>query len=275
MLKFAVATIALAALTGCAGVDFYSDAQLTRKTGIPIYGPKPYLLVARTGAEDKPVEISVIYLNDVNNVIYANPRSGFGSNELSMAFTDGRLASFGLKTDPKIAEMMTSFAGLLTARAGAAKTRAEADEIRSKFGSTGQSAVSKKAAGDEALGIAADMQTKLTSGSLQGLTGPELKSLGEQAQKLKLAATALADVTQAATNDTQLENLNAVAQELGKFGAATASTSRDLSLQIIGKWASSLKKIGGDAVPPKAPEATFELYEIIQSQGSSSLRRVQ
>ncbi|MDQ0606257.1 hypothetical protein QFZ83_000428 [Variovorax sp. W1I1] len=275
MLKLGVATIALAALTGCAGVDFYSDATLTKKTGIPIYAPKPYLLVARTGAEDKPVEISVIYLNDVNNVIYAKPRSGFGSNELAMTFTDGRLATFGLKTDPKLAELVTSFAGLLTARAGAAKTRAEADEIRSKIGATAQSAASKKATGDQALGIAADMQTKLTSKSLQGLTDSELKTLGEQAQKLKLAGTALADVTQAATNDGQLDNLNAVAQELGKFGAATASTPRDLSLQIIGKWASSLKKMGSDAAPPKAPEATFELYEIIQSQGSPSLRRVQ
>lgn len=285
MLKLGVAAIALAALTGCAGVDFYSDAQLTKKTGIPIYAPKPYLLVARTGAESKPVEISVIYLNDVNNVIYAKPRSGFGSNDLSITLTDGRLASFGLKTDPKISELVNSFAGLLTAQAGAAKTRAEADQIRSKIGSTEQSAESKKAAGDEALKIAGDMELQLASNNLKGLKGDELRTLREQTQKLKLAAMSLADVFQVATNDAQLDNLNAVAQELSKFGAATGNTLRDLSLQIIGKWASSLKKIVSDAAgsdaagsntaPSKAREATFELYEIIQSQDSPSLRRVQ
>lgn len=274
MVKAVLAALSVAALAGCAGVDFYADAQLTRKTGIPIYGPKPYLLVARTGAEDKPVEVSVIYLNDVNNVIYANPRSGFGSNELAMTFTDGRLASFGLKTDPKIAELVTSFAGLVTARAGAAKTRAEADDIRSKMG-TAQSAVSKKAAGDEALIIANDMQAKLASNSLQGLTAAEINTLRAQGQKLKVAATALADVTQAATNDGELDNVAAVAQELGKFSAPTASTPRDMSLQIVAKWLAGLKKIGTDTAPPKAAEATFELYEIIQGPGSPSLRRVQ
>lgn len=290
MFKLGVATIALAALTGCAGVDFYSDAQLTKKTGIPIYAPKPYLLVARTGAESKPVEISLIYLNDVNNVIYAKPRSGFGSNDLSLTLTDGRLVSFGLKTDPKISDLVDSFAGLLTAQAGAAKSRAEADQTRSKIGSTEQSAESKKAAGDEALKVALDMEGQLASNKLKGLDDKQLETLREQTQKLKSAAESLADVVQVSTNDAQLDNLIVVAQELdklivkaqksGKFDAATGNTPGALSLEKIGKWASSLKKIvsdvaGSNAAPPQAREATFELYEIIQSQDSPSLRRVQ
>lgn len=106
-------------LTACAGWNFYSDRGLTTRSGIPIFAPKPYLLVARTGAADKPVEVSVVYLNDPQNVIYADPRSGIGSAALSLTLSDGRLTTFGQTTDTKIPETITSLAGLLTARAEA------------------------------------------------------------------------------------------------------------------------------------------------------------
>jgi hypothetical protein len=106
-------------LTACAGWNFYSDRALTTQSGIPIFAPKPYLLVARTGAADKPIEVSVVYLNDPQNVIYAVPRSGIGSADLSLTLADGRLTAFGQTTDTKIPETITSLAGLLTARAEA------------------------------------------------------------------------------------------------------------------------------------------------------------
>jgi predicted component of type VI protein secretion system len=69
----ALAIASAAVVSGCAGVSFYSDPELKKLTGIPVYAPKPYLLVARTGAKDKPVDVSIVYLNDTSKVVYAKP----------------------------------------------------------------------------------------------------------------------------------------------------------------------------------------------------------
>lgn len=86
-----ILAVSAAALSGCAGVDFYSDPGLKKPTGIPIYGAKPYVLVARTKAKDKPVEVSIQYLTDRSQVIYAKPRSGFGSADLKLSLSNGQL----------------------------------------------------------------------------------------------------------------------------------------------------------------------------------------
>ena len=72
-------------LSGCAGFVFYTDSKLSagNEIGIPLYPPKPYLLVANTGAKDKPTEISVIYIPDLARPIYAVPKGGFGSANLT------------------------------------------------------------------------------------------------------------------------------------------------------------------------------------------------
>lgn len=119
-------------LTACAGWNFYSDRDLRTPSGIPIFAPKPYLLVARTGAADKPVEVSIVYLNDPHHIIYAQPRSGFGSAELSLTLTDGRLTTFGQTTDTKLPETIDSLAGLLTARAEARAAAAAAPSTAAK-----------------------------------------------------------------------------------------------------------------------------------------------
>ena len=57
----AVVGLVLLALNGCARVAFYKDKDLKGgETGVKFYTPKPYLLIARTGAKDKPVDVSVI-----------------------------------------------------------------------------------------------------------------------------------------------------------------------------------------------------------------------
>lgn len=50
---FVISCTVAVSLTACAGWNFYSDRALTTRAGIPIFAPKPYLLVARTGAADK------------------------------------------------------------------------------------------------------------------------------------------------------------------------------------------------------------------------------
>jgi hypothetical protein len=124
----AVTLIALG-LSGCAGVNFYSDPTLKTPTGIPIYGARPYLLVSRTGAEAKPVETSIVYITDPEKVIYADPKSGFGTAKLTLELAGGQLTSFGQETDTKIPELLAQVSGLITARAGAAKSFAEAASI--------------------------------------------------------------------------------------------------------------------------------------------------
>ena len=127
------------ALGGCAGVNFYADPALKNPTGIPIYGSKPYLLVVRTKSEEKPIDVSILYLPDPSKVIYADPRSGFGTAKLTLNLTQGQMTSFGQDIDMKVPELLGAFTGVLTGRATAAKTLAEADQIKAAIPKTAQS----------------------------------------------------------------------------------------------------------------------------------------
>lgn len=260
-------------LSGCAGVTFYSDASLQTKTGIPIYSPKPYLLVARTGAKDKPVEVSIVYLSDKHKIIYAKPRSGFGSSNLTLALANGQMTSFGQQTDTKIPELITSLGGLITARATASKTEAEAAQIRTAIG-TKQAAVSPVEAGKKIAAIADEMQAKITANALKDLTNGEVQTVASAAQALKLAAKALSDPTNIPSAPQYFEQTKAQADALSKLPAPSGSTARDGSLQIVQAWAAELGKIFDSAQPEKETPPTFELYEIIQGAVTSTLRRV-
>src|SRR5687768_13568288 len=95
-------------LCGCARFQFYNNSDLTgAETGIKYYTAKPYLLVARTGNKDKPVEVSVVYLPDMKNPVYASPRSGLGSSNLTLSLSNGMLTAMGQQTDTKVPEMLT------------------------------------------------------------------------------------------------------------------------------------------------------------------------
>jgi hypothetical protein len=108
-------------------VNFYSDANLKTQTGIPIFATKPYLLVVETGSTEKPIEVTVVHLRDAERVIYADPRSGFGSSNLTLTLTNGQLTTFGQQTDPKIPELIDSISGFITARADAARMASTRD----------------------------------------------------------------------------------------------------------------------------------------------------
>lgn len=265
--------IAGAGLSGCAGVTFYSDAKLENRTGIPIYAPKPYLLVSRTGAKDKPVEVTVVYLSDPNKVIYAKPRSGFGSSNLTLALANGQMTSFGQQTDTKLPELITSLGGLITSRAIASKTEAEAEKILSGIG-TEQGGVSTVEAGKQIAGVANDMSTKSINNGLQGLTDTELQTVKSVAQALTLAGKNLSDPANAPSAPQHFETVKAQIKTLSELPAPTASTPRDNSLQIVQAWTKDLQKIIASAQPEKEAPPTFELYEIIQGSGATTLRRV-
>jgi hypothetical protein len=110
---------AAAAVSGCAGFEFRSDAMLTGpEQGLKLYTPKPYVLVARQGGESKPVDVSIVYLPDLAHPYYAKARSGWGSSNLTMKVTDGMLTEFGQQVDSTAASTLTSVGSLLTAAAG-------------------------------------------------------------------------------------------------------------------------------------------------------------
>jgi hypothetical protein len=113
--KKIVLILCLTALaSACASVEVFKDEGLSQKTGLRVYGAKPYLLVARTDAKDKPVEVSVVYLPDLANPQYIKQTSGLGSSELKLILSNGMLASFGSNIDPALAESLKGLGSLLS-----------------------------------------------------------------------------------------------------------------------------------------------------------------
>jgi hypothetical protein len=111
--------VCVVALSGCSRVAIYKNEALEgAATGVKFYYPKPYLLVARTGAKDNPVQVSVIYLPDQSQAFYAELKSGYGSADLSLTLQNGMLTNIGQKTDTKIPETVTALAGMATAAKG-------------------------------------------------------------------------------------------------------------------------------------------------------------
>lgn len=260
-------------LSGCAGVDIYSDAALTKKTGIAIYAPKPYLLVARTEAKDKPMDISIIYLPDETRVSYAVPKSGFGSSKLTMALTNGQLTSFGQDTAFKMEDLAGPLAAIMTANAGASKTRAEADAIRHEL--HGADTVK---AGQGVTTIASDMAARIKSGALSGLTKSDLDIVVNAQRVLKVAGETLSNPEAAPLAKDQLAAVKTQTDLLDKLPDPLAGGSKmDTALQYVQTWVNDLNKLHGIAqkeVEPKAPKPTFELYEIIREASGPVLRHV-
>ncbi|TXD99571.1 hypothetical protein FUT87_02430 [Mitsuaria sp. TWR114] len=267
-----LSVIAPIALTGCAGVDFYQDKALTTSTGIPIYGAKPYLLVARTGAEAKPVESSIIYITDPSQVIYAKPNSGFGSAKLSLSLSGGQMTTFGQETDTKIPEMLTSVAGLITARAGAAKTAADAAAVLAGI-STKQAAPAAKDVGEKVAAISKDISA---SADKLDLIDDHKTTLKSAAVALSNASSVLTDPTKAPQHEAQYAVIKAQCDALGKLPKpTTAGTKRDVALQKVQDWVAALGDLVKATEPAKEAQPDFELYEIVQDAGKPiSLRRV-
>ncbi len=264
------------ALSGCAGVSFYSDPELKNRTGIPIYAPKPYLLVSRTGAEAKPVEVSIVYVNDVSNVVYAKPHSGFGSAKLTLALANGQMTSFGQDTDTKIPELLNAVSGMVTARAGAEKTEAEARKIIAELaGGTEQAAVSMEATGKEVRKVADDIKEHLNQGKLSVLTKVERERIENAQTVLDTAATTLVSPDKVPAQPAALGAVKEQAKALSEIASGSNSgDGRASALSLIKTWSSQLQSMFAKAQPEKAPQDTFELYEIVQGPGGVTLNRV-
>ena len=112
---------ALILLSGCATVKIYSDAGLTKETGLRFYTLKPYLLVEYQAGKDNNVKTSVVYLPDIASPQFMKLKPGIGSSELKMTFSNSALESYGVVTDSQLPESMAAFADILSKSAYAAQ----------------------------------------------------------------------------------------------------------------------------------------------------------
>lgn len=273
--------IACVALSGCAGVQFYADAELTKRTGIPIYGSKPYLLVVRTQAEDKPVEVSIQYLPDPSKVIFAEPKSGFGSANLTLSLTQGQMTAFGQQTDTKLPELLGALSGLITSRATAAKTLAEAGQI--KAGTVPGTAQSAELLKPETLASIKALRSDLEGAEFKkdaaGLDGSQRGTVDGLKVSLDAVINNAAKPENKALLDTTVAALPDAAKPFMALPDPPAIASPASSALIrIKDYKTRLAVIVKALTPAKETSPTaFELYEIVQDKvgGVTAIRRVQ
>ena len=109
-----VTGILILAFTCCSSVKFYSNAELTKKSGLKYYTVKPYLQVERETVNNSIVKATILYLPDLENPQYIAMKDGLGSRKLDLKLTDGSINTFGLESDPKIAESIAALAALVS-----------------------------------------------------------------------------------------------------------------------------------------------------------------
>lgn len=263
--KYLLMGLLVGPLIGCARVAFYSDAKFEHKiTGVKFYTPKPYLLIARTGAKDKPVEISIVYLPDLANPSYARPIAGLGSSDLAMSFTNGMLSSYGEKTDSKIPELISALGSFTGSAAQAAQTFAA------------QAGVDYTAQGRRLQGIAADLRIQLDEARKKGiLTLGELQ-IGEAIQQTLARSgemllgpggssnllTVIANVKQALKNWDEIRGPSTVSSEQSILANIAADKAQASSL---------LDELVKSSSVPSESAPSFSLYEIDNTSGNTTI----
>lgn len=260
-------------LSGCGHVETYTKPDLSpsSKTGILYYPPKPYLLVSRTGAKDKPNDVQVIYLPDLSQPRYAVMSAGFGSSKLGLTFSNGILVSANQETDPKITEAITALAGIPGQLATAAKTRAEAADIR-------EEASDLPAVAKALREVSADLTAIAQERGVASILNPsQLAGLRRLPPQLDDAAAAL---DAPGTNASTVEAVIAALEDIKKRLTAIKPGTEDPGEAAKPVWAriraaeAKLDVTITDLKPkPEAPP-TLSLYEVIMDENGTSLRAV-
>ena len=102
------------ALTSCTPVLFYSNKNLTEKTGLKYYTVKPFLHVERDPETKQVVKSTVIYLPDLANPQYMVMRDGVNSRKINLKFKDGYITDFGYSSTGKVSESVDALAGMIS-----------------------------------------------------------------------------------------------------------------------------------------------------------------
>lgn len=271
MIKNILAFTCAIGLAGCASIDVYKNEDLSGKpTGITYYSPKPYVLISRTGAKDKPASVEVIYLPDLENPRYAVMRGGIGSSELGLTFSNGVLVSANQKSDPKLVEAITALSGIPGALASAAKTRAETDELREESGDLTKAASIASQAANDLRALA-----QLPAANL-AFTQSQRADLVVHAGVLESAAADLnkpaAGEADAKTALSKIEGVRSSLAEIKPSQTPTGSQTGPWNQKdaIVSRLDEAIAELKPKA--PKPPEVT--LYEIQMENGRTSLVEV-
>lgn len=102
-------------LVDCAGVKFYSDPTSKHKNAIKVHLPKPFLLVEYSPTPDIALKSSIIYLPDLSESLYIQPKNGLGTSDIKFNLANGYLSEFGVVTDSKMPETITALTEAATA----------------------------------------------------------------------------------------------------------------------------------------------------------------
>ena len=103
----------------CAPVNFYSDAALTKKTGLKFFTVKPYVQIEREAETGGIIKMTVLYLPDLSDPQYLSIKSGPGSAKADIKLSDGIVTTFGFESDKILPESIESIAKLISGSAGA------------------------------------------------------------------------------------------------------------------------------------------------------------
>jgi hypothetical protein len=102
------------AFIGCAPVQFYSNKNLTEKTGLKYYNVKPFLHIERDPETKQVVKSNIIYLPDLANPQYMVMRDGVNSRKINLKFKDGYITDFGYSSTGKVSESVDALAGMIS-----------------------------------------------------------------------------------------------------------------------------------------------------------------
>jgi hypothetical protein len=267
-----VTVVAALQLGGCASLKFYPDKDMKRsEVGLKSYYAKPYVLVARDGTQ-KVTSVNIVYLPDLANPVYAKARSGYGSSNLTLAFSNGMITNFGQQVDTKIPESVTSLGGLVTALATSDKLGAEADKLRRESADFGKFAPTLRAVAD-------DLQRLAGPPGVAAMTGPQKRIILTNINELRKLADAF-DAPGAAAQEAALVGaLDGIIKALSAVKAGSDQLS-DGDRAIWTRYQASLADLARvlEAVKPKASAAptpaALSLYEVVMDTSGTRLVEV-
>jgi hypothetical protein len=114
-----ISVVFILTFTGCTSVQFYSNPELTKKSGLKYYTVKPFLQIERETVNNTIVKATILYLPDLENPQYIAIKDGLGSKKLDLKLADGVITAFGMETEPEIAESVTALTALVSEAATA------------------------------------------------------------------------------------------------------------------------------------------------------------
>lgn len=266
-------------LGGCAGLEFNSDVDMKgQAVGLKSYYPKPYILVARDGTS-KVTSVNVHYLPDLANPVFVKPRSGYGSANLTMAFTNGMISNFGQQTDTKLPGL-PELGGFNLALAAAEKARVETSKLERQSADLGKYAEKLRSIAKELRQLVKDDEASThvfisDEHDMLLLSADQLDG-GKTGKYVTGLASDFMAPGASAIEAGLVQNLVAISKAIAGVKAKSEQLSEDAK-KIWDKLANlkaNLAKII-EELKPRAPEPpALSLYEVIMDGDSTHLKEV-